>query len=67
MIAPFVFFDEPEKANLGEFIRITAATKFPELGIVDGSDILHNINQNFSKYGSYETNLGQVHFWAIKS
>jgi len=67
MIAPFVFFDEPENANLGEFIRVTAATQFPELGVVEGSDILHIISQNFSKYGSYETKLAQVHFWAIKS
>lgn len=67
IIAPFVFFDEPEKATLGEFIRDTTATQFPELGVVKGSDILHTISQNFSKYGTYETKLGEVHFWAIKS
>jgi len=35
MIAPFVFFDEPEKATIGEFIRVTAASEFPELGVLD--------------------------------
>jgi len=67
MIVPFVFFDEPEKATLGEFIQVTAATQFPELGVIEGSDILHIISQNFSKHGTYETKLGEVHFWAIKS
>ena len=67
MIAPFVFFDEPEKATLGEFIRSTTATQFPELGVVEGSDILHIVSQNFLKHGTYETKLGEVHFWAIKS
>lgn len=67
MIVPFVFFDEPENATLGEFIQVTAATQFPELGVIEGSDILHIISRNFSKHGTYETKLGKVHFWAIKS
>ena len=67
MVVPFVFFDEPEKATLGEFIRITAATQFPDLGVAEGNDILHIIEQNFSKHGTYETKLGEVHFWAVKS
>ncbi len=67
MMVPFLFFEEPEKASLGEFIRTTAITKFPELGVVEGNELLRIIKQNFTKQGSYETKLGQGHFWAIKS
>ncbi len=67
MVVPFVFFDEPEKATLGEFLRITAATQFPELRVAEGNDILHIIKQNFSKHGTYETKFGEVRFWAVKS
>ena len=67
MMAPLVYFGKSEKITLGEFIRVTAATQFPELGVVEGSDILQIIHQNFSKHGTYETKLGEVHFWAIKS
>jgi len=67
MVAPFLFFENSEITTLGEFIRVTAVNKFPELGVVDGNEILRIIQQNFSKHGAYETKLGKVHFWAIKS
>ncbi|MGY5879159.1 MAG: hypothetical protein RTV31_02865 [Candidatus Thorarchaeota archaeon] len=67
MEAPFVFFDKPEKASIEEFIRNTAATQFPELGIVEGKDVLHLIEQNFSKHGIIEIAQGRFQFWAIKS
>ena len=67
MVAPFLFFAKPEKGTLGEFIRVTAVSQFPELGVVEGNEVLRTIQQNFSKHGTYETKLGEVHFWAIKS
>lgn len=67
MVAPFVFFDEPEKGSFEEFIRSTATDRFPELGIIDGNEVQNIIEQNFSKYGTIKTNLGEVLFWAIKS
>jgi len=66
IIAPFAFFDKPKKGSLEEFIRTTAANQFPELGVVEGNDILQVIKQNFSKHGTSETSLGEVEFWAIK-
>ncbi|TFG97204.1 hypothetical protein E4H12_09205 [Candidatus Thorarchaeota archaeon] len=67
MIAPFVFFDNPEKGTIEEFIRNTVDTRFPELGLVDGNEVLELIEQNFSKYGTIETKQGETNFWAIKS
>ncbi|TFG32134.1 PadR family transcriptional regulator [Candidatus Thorarchaeota archaeon] len=67
MVAPFVFFDEPEKGSLEEFIRSTTTDRFPELGIIDGNEVLNLIKQNFSNYGITETERGEVEFWAIKS
>lgn len=67
IVTPFVFFDHPEKGTIEEFIRNTIITQFPELGIVDGNEVLQLINQNFSKYGTFETKEGETNFWAIKS
>jgi len=67
MAAPFVFFDDSKNATIEEFIREIATMKFPELGVVSGKEILHLIDENFSKHGSVETKHGEVHFWAIKS
>ncbi|TFH10044.1 MAG: PadR family transcriptional regulator [Candidatus Thorarchaeota archaeon] len=67
MEAPFVFFEKPEEASIEEFIRITAATRFPELGIVEGDYILDLIEQNFSRYGTLEIKQGKYQFWAVKS
>ena len=67
MEAPFVFFDKPEKTSIEEFIRTTAASQFPELGIIEGNDLIDLINENFSKHGSVEIKEGEFQFWAIKS
>ena len=63
---PYVFFEEPKKASLMEFIRITAETLFPELGLVEGNKVNEIIKTNFAETGFYETNLGEVVFWAVK-
>ena len=67
MIAPFVFFDNSKNATIEKFIRETATIKFPELGVVNGKEVLRLIENNFSKHGMIETEKGEVHFWAIKS
>jgi len=67
MVAPYVFFGKPEKGSVEEFIRITAGTRFPELGIVEGDEVLNLIKKNFSKYGTLEITPGEFQFWAIKS
>ena len=64
---PFVFFNEVEKSTLEGFIRETIINKFPELGLVDGNEVVRIIEENFSKHGRIETKQGLVYFWAVKS
>jgi len=65
--APFVFFNEVEKLTLEGFIRETIISKFPELGLIDGHEVIRIIEENFSKHGKIETKRGLIYFWAIKS
>jgi DNA-binding PadR family transcriptional regulator len=67
IIAPFVFFEEPTKPGLGEFIRVTSTHLYPELGVVEGDDVGAVIEANFTKCGAYETFPGLVIFWAVKT
>lgn len=64
---PFALFDELKKPALGEFIQVTAANLFPELGVIEGNEVKLVLEQFFSKNGVYETNLSEVIFWAVKS
>ena len=64
---PFALFDELKKPALGEFIQVTAANLFPELGVVDGNEVRLVLEQFFPKNGVYETSLSEVIFWAVKS
>lgn len=64
--APFVFFEEPTTPTLGEFIRVTAAHLFPDLGVVDGNEVGSVIESNFKECGAFETFPGLVEFWAVK-
>ena len=67
ILAPFTFFNEPEKPTLGEFIRITSSELFPELGIVEGNQVIRVLGHYFPNSGLYETSLGEVIFHATKS
>ncbi|MHA3964633.1 MAG: hypothetical protein AM325_013965 [Candidatus Thorarchaeota archaeon SMTZ1-45] len=67
ILAPFTFFNEPEKPNLEEFLRITSNELFPELGVVEGNRIKKVIEHYFPNSQVYETSLGEVIFCAIKS
>jgi DNA-binding PadR family transcriptional regulator len=64
---PFAFFEEPNKPALGEFIQITAANLFPELGVVEGARVKQILDTFFPKNGVCETTLGEVVFWAAKA
>ncbi|MHA1950403.1 MAG: helix-turn-helix transcriptional regulator [Candidatus Thorarchaeota archaeon] len=64
--APFVFFDEPKKASLGEFVRVSSAHLFPDLGVVEGQDVGSVIESNFKNCGAFETFPNLVEFWAVK-
>ena len=67
IVAPFAFFNEPEKPTLGEFIRITSSELFPELGIVEGEQVYRVVERYFPGSEIYETSLGEVIFHATKS
>jgi DNA-binding PadR family transcriptional regulator len=67
ILAPFAFFDEPEKPTLGEFIRITSSELFPELGVIEGNHVMGIISNYFPNSEVYETSLGEVMFHATKS
>ncbi|MBD3408038.1 MAG: hypothetical protein GF411_18100 [Candidatus Lokiarchaeota archaeon] len=67
IIAPFVFFDEPTEPTLSEFIRVTSVQLFPDLGIVEGTELSSIINEQFQDYGISEVFPGLVLFWAVKN
>jgi len=64
---PFAYFEDPVKPAIGEFIQVTAANLFPELGIVEGKKVKEALENYFPKNGVCETSLGEVVFWAVKS
>jgi hypothetical protein len=64
---PFAYFEDPVKPAIGEFIQITAASLFPELGVVEGKKVKEILGKYFPKNGLCETSLGEVVFWAAKS
>jgi len=64
---PFVFFDESKSPIFDNFIRKAAIELFPELGVVEGKILQDILEEKFYQNGAYETNLGHVVFWGIKS
>jgi len=67
ILAPFTYFDEPERPTLGEFIRVTATELFPELGVVEGKKVSRVLRHYFPNATMHETSLGEVVFSATKS
>jgi len=65
--APFVFFEQSNSPKLETFIKRTATSLFPELGVVDGNIVRDIIETEFSTNGAYETREGEVVFWGVKS
>lgn len=66
VVTALAFFDEPQKATLEQFIRITAATLFPELGIVEGNDVISSLKKYFKRAAAYETEDRRASFLATK-
>ena len=65
--APFVFFKESNSPELENFIKRTAASLFPELGVIDGNSVRDIIETEFPTNGAYEAQQGEVVFWGVKS
>jgi DNA-binding PadR family transcriptional regulator len=65
--APFIFSEESVNAKLEDFIRSVAKSQFQNLGLVDGEIVQRIMDFHFLKNGSYETQLGEITFWGIKS
>lgn len=66
LIAPFVFFDEPTRPTVSEFIRVTAVHLLPDLGVVEGNTIGDLFEAVFTKCGANETSPRLAVFWGIK-
>jgi DNA-binding PadR family transcriptional regulator len=65
MIAPFVYFQPPERPTISEFVRATSVHLFPELGIVEGSEVGKIIEAHFTYCGASEAFPALVLFWAF--
>lgn len=66
MVAPFVFFSEPEEPNLEAFIRVTASHLFPELNVVEGEEVCALFERHFGRSGVIQFFPGYTAFWGIK-
>jgi DNA-binding PadR family transcriptional regulator len=64
---PFVFSNESVDGKLESFIMSVVERQFSHFGLLDGEEIQRVLETHFSRNGSYETQLGETAFWAIKS
>ncbi len=64
LVAPFAFFDEPQKATIEAFFRLTASQMFPELGVVEGQDVCTVFKSVFGDCNVIEFHPGFVEFYA---
>jgi DNA-binding PadR family transcriptional regulator len=67
ILTPLAFFDEPKKPNLEQFVRVTAATLFPEVGIVEGKDIVRVLSNTFGNSEVFMSEDGRFVFRSEKS
>lgn len=67
ILTPLAFFEEPRKSNLEQFVRITASTLFPQLGIAEGKDIIRILENTFGNSEIFEAKDGRHVFLATKS
>ncbi|MFB0522392.1 MAG: hypothetical protein ACETV1_01355 [Candidatus Bathyarchaeia archaeon] len=65
MIAPFLFFGEPEEPSLEAFIRVAASQLFPELHVVEGEEVQTVLEQHFSRTGVVQFFPEYVEFSAV--
>ncbi|RLI54399.1 MAG: hypothetical protein DRP09_13240 [Candidatus Thorarchaeota archaeon] len=66
MFTTMAFFNEPQKATLEQFIRVTASTLFADVGIVEGQDVLRIPNDHFVDCRAFETDNKRVCFTGTK-
>lgn len=66
ILTQLAFFEEPKKPNLEQFIRITASTLFPEVGIVEGQDVLRVLTNSFGNAEVFRTHDDKYVFTATK-
>ncbi len=66
ILTQLVFLEEPKKPNLEQFIRITASTLFPEVGIVEGKDVLRVLTNAFGNAEVFRTRDEKYVFIAEK-
>jgi DNA-binding PadR family transcriptional regulator len=67
ILTPLAFFEEPKKSNLEQFVRVTASRFFPEVGIVEGRDVMRALENAFESIEVFDTEDGRVVFVARKN
>ncbi|MBS3795656.1 MAG: PadR family transcriptional regulator [Candidatus Thorarchaeota archaeon] len=66
IVAPLVSVAESKQPTLEQFIKISAVEFFPELGIIEGEQILTHLDALFSERGMEQAYSGLTVFWARK-
>ena len=66
IVAPLVSVAESKQPTLEQFIKISAVEFFPELGIIEGEQILTHLDALFSERGVEQAYSGLTVFWARK-
>ncbi|MBD3159225.1 MAG: hypothetical protein GF309_10590 [Candidatus Lokiarchaeota archaeon] len=66
IMAPLVSVAESKQPNLEQFIKISAIEFFPELGIIEGQQILNHLDALFSEIGVEKAYSGLSVFWGQK-
>jgi DNA-binding PadR family transcriptional regulator len=67
ILTPLAFFEEPRRFNLEQFVRVTASNLFPEVGIIEGKDVMRAMENTFGKTEIFDTEDGRIAFVARKS
>ena len=66
VVAPYVSQEAKETPSVGDFILVTAATLFPELGVFESEELRDAIAEIFDDYGHYEIYPDMLVYWARK-
>ncbi len=65
MLAPFAYLQPPERPTIGEFVRATSVHLFPELGIVEGTEVGKILESYFTHCAASEAFPALVMFLAF--
>ncbi|MHA2142007.1 MAG: helix-turn-helix transcriptional regulator [Candidatus Thorarchaeota archaeon] len=66
IVAPYVSQEKNQAPSVGEFMLVTAATLFPELGVFEHTELNIMIEEFFREYSSYEIYPDMIVYWAKK-